>query len=150
MTTLTVAERNLWRGFLAWSNSLTTDIGRELTAATGLTIPDFEILGRLYETPDGALDQRELSESLTWSASRLSHQLTRMESRGYITRSETGVGRGMRVAFTEVGRNRAAEALDKSAGAVRRQFIEPLTAEDEAALARIMRAHAQRAGSESA
>ena len=119
-------EVALWRGFLGWSESITSNVGRDLTAATGLTGPEFEILVRLSEAPENALEQRVLAESLGWSASRMSHQLARMTTRGLLSRAEVGVGRLMRIALTREGTATVKQSLGVHAEAVRRHFLERL------------------------
>jgi DNA-binding MarR family transcriptional regulator len=82
-------EQHLWRGFLRWSESIRAQVASELTSGSGLSVGEFEILVRLGEA-NGALDQRELGESMNWTASRLSHQLSRMEGRGLGSSSACG------------------------------------------------------------
>src|SRR3977135_3899471 len=108
--TLSAPEQSLWRGFLAWSETVLALVGSDLVNATGLSRPDFEILVRLHEAPGNTLTQRDLGESLGWSASRLSHQLERMETRDLLTRVDTGTGRLRDVGLTENGAHTSTEA----------------------------------------
>lgn len=132
-------DRALWRGFLAWSDATRGTIARELVASSDLTFPEFEVLVRLFDV-GGRLDQRELSESLGWSPSRISHQLTRMVSRNLIERTEVGSGRLMHVALTAVGTAAISAALDVHAESVRRNFIDRLSTTDREHLGRIFAA----------
>jgi DNA-binding MarR family transcriptional regulator len=129
-------ERALWRAFLAWTEATRGTISRELVASSDLTFPEFEVLIRLSDA-GGRLDQRELSEALTWSPSRISHQLSRMESRGLIERTEVGSGRLMHVALTEAGTAAISAALDVHAESVRRHFLNRLSDTDRQDLGRI-------------
>jgi DNA-binding MarR family transcriptional regulator len=137
MPNLNHREQHLWRGFLRWSELIRAQVASELTSASGLSVGEFEILVRLGEA-GGALDQRELGESMTWTASRLSHQLNRMEGRGLVRRQPTGVGRSMKVALRADGGRALSSALAIHASAVRRHFLEPLTQPDADALGRIV------------
>src|SRR3981081_1829012 len=110
-TTLSDPEQSLWRGFLAWSETVLALVGSDLVNATGLSRPDFEVLVRLQEAPGGTLTQRDLGESLGWSASRLSHQLERMEGRDLLTRVDKGTGRLRDVGITEYGAEEIGEAI---------------------------------------
>jgi DNA-binding MarR family transcriptional regulator len=135
---LTDDENQIWREFLHWSESVRADVAASLTAATGLSVGDFEIMVRLAEA-GGSLDQRDLHMSLGWSASRLSHQLRRMESRDLIARAEVGSGRLMRVELTTEGAGRIVEALDVHAVAVRARLLDSLNQADRRLIARMAR-----------
>ena len=120
---LSAPEQSLWRGFLAWSETVLALVDSDLVNATGLSRPDFEILVRLHEAPRNTLTQRDLGELLGWSASRLSHQLERMETRDLITRVDTGTGRLRDVGLTEHGAQEVGEAVRVHAAAVRTHFL---------------------------
>ena len=124
---LDAEELALWRGLLVWYESFTTDVERELTAATGLSAADFQILARLSEAPDGTIEQHALRTALCWSASRLSHQLTRMERRGYISREEVGPGTRMQIGITPSGEQAMRGSLQVHAQAVRHYLLDTLT-----------------------
>jgi DNA-binding MarR family transcriptional regulator len=133
--TLSAQEQSLWRGFLAWSETVLALVGSDLVNATGLSRPDFEILVRLHEAPGNTLTQRDLGESLGWSASRLSHQLERMETRDLLTRVDTGTGRLRDVGLTEYGAEQIGEAIRVHATAVRTHFLGSLDERETQALA---------------
>ena len=87
----------------------------------------FQILVRVSESITRALEQRELSASLEWSVSRLSHQLSRMERRGQITGDTEGPGHVVEIALTPRGQELVLSALHVHARAVRRSFLTALT-----------------------
>jgi DNA-binding MarR family transcriptional regulator len=124
---LTAEEVELWRAFLRWSEETTAAVGAEIAATSDLSVTDFEVAIRLHDA-GGELSQLTLGESLGWSASRLSHQLRRMESRGLVTRSPLGRGRAMKVVLTEPGRRELSSARAVQARSVRRYFIAPVDA----------------------
>lgn len=130
---LPLADRALWRGFLTWSSDVVAAVGRDLAAHSSLSVQDIEILGRLWER-EGRLDQQELQAWLRWSASRLSHQLTRMGERGLLARETAGNGRRMIVRLTPAGREQTTAALPHLADAVRRHFLAELSAEQKEVL----------------
>jgi DNA-binding MarR family transcriptional regulator len=123
---LTPDEQAVWRGFLSWSEIALGLIGRELSTATGLSVPDFEVLVRLYEAPEHTLTQRALGRSLGWSASRLSHQLARMQARNLVRRRSAGTGRLLYIDLVEGGRTEIVKAVRVHAAAVRAHFLAPL------------------------
>jgi len=95
-------------------------IAEDISAATGLSDPDYGILTRLEDLGGGTLRQNELAASMGWHRSRLSHQLTRMEQRGLVTRA--AAGDGVAVSVTAAGRDAAAKARPVHAAAVRRHL----------------------------
>ncbi len=72
---------------------------------SGLSIADFSVLVQLSEHADGRMRVLELARGLRWEKSRLSHQLTRMQQRGLIERSNCNEDRrGAFVVLTDQGR----------------------------------------------
>ncbi|MEV5745284.1 MarR family winged helix-turn-helix transcriptional regulator [Microbispora rosea] len=101
--------------------------------AAGLSEPDLSILVNL-DKAGGALRQSELAASLGWDRTRLSHQLTRMSTRGLLTRERTG---GVIVALTDTGRAAIAAAQPGLDAAVRRHFTGKLSAQEIETLASV-------------
>ncbi|MFE9248373.1 MarR family winged helix-turn-helix transcriptional regulator [Streptomyces sp. NPDC007088] len=133
---LTAAEQELWRAFLGWSEQVTAGVAKALATA-GLSVPEFEILARLHAAPGRRLGQLDLGLALGWSASRLSHQLSRMAARDLLDRAEAGTGRAMDVALTGHGAQVIGSALQVHARAVRERFLDPLDAESRHTLGRV-------------
>lgn len=130
-------EQALWRGFLSWSESVVAEVGTALTAASGLSVSDFQVLIRLDDAA-GEQDQKALGTVLEWSASRLSHQLSRMEGRGLVRRTEVGHGRLMRVTLTASGSQVLSDAKDALGQAVREHFLDPLKPAERRSLSAIV------------
>jgi DNA-binding MarR family transcriptional regulator len=130
---LAADELLLWRNFLLWSEGVTAAVAQALTAETGLSKPDYEVLKRLLEA-DGALPRQLLQQSLRWSPSRLSHQLRRMEARGLVGRSDAGRGRNVNVGIGPSGSQAMAAADRVHDEAVRRHLLGSLPAEVRAFL----------------
>jgi DNA-binding MarR family transcriptional regulator len=114
-------------------------VGRDLFNATGLSRPDFEILVRLHEAPKSTLTQRDLGASLGWSASRVSHQLERMEVRDLLTRVDTGTGRLRDVRLTQHGDREIRDTVRAHAIAVRTHFFGTLDSQEQQELAAVFR-----------
>jgi DNA-binding MarR family transcriptional regulator len=77
----------------------------------------------------------ELSESLDWEKSRVSHQLTRMENRGLVEPIQSGAGgRRTGIRLTADGRRAAQSAILGHAGNIRRYFFDSVTPEQTAAI----------------
>jgi DNA-binding MarR family transcriptional regulator len=135
---LTAQEMQLWRSFLVWNETVLSAVARELLSQTGLTTAEFQILVRVSESPTHTLEQRHLASSLQLSATRLSHQLSRMQAREQITRQSPGAGHVVVVTITEMGLKLVSSALSIHAKAVRRSFLEPLLEHQREALNEIV------------
>ncbi|MBU1800906.1 MAG: MarR family transcriptional regulator [Actinobacteria bacterium] len=116
-------EVTLWRAFKHATEGVRRRVGEEITRATGLSDPDYGIVTRLDDAA-GSLRQQALATSMGWHRSRLSHQLTRMESRGLVRRAEAETGGGVEIHLTEAGRTAAAHARPVHAAAVRRHLLD--------------------------
>lgn len=105
-------------------------LARELHEETGLSMADYTVLSNLVEAQDRKWRITELADWMTWSQSRLSHQLLRMEERGLVSRAPTTDDlRGTTVALTGEGLRAIAEAAPSHFGSVRRHMIDLLDAQ---------------------
>ncbi|AAT88826.1 hypothetical protein ATY41_12155 [Leifsonia xyli subsp. xyli] len=131
---LSPEDVSAWRGFLRWSETVVAAVAADLASRSSMSVSDFEVAARLAEA-DG-LPQGELASSLEWSASRLSHQLKRMEQRQLIMREATGHGRALTVTLTPVGRSEFVAAAHVHAESVRAHFLDRLEDADRAVIRR--------------
>src|SRR6478735_5955696 len=83
---LTIEQQQHWRAYIAATTPLHEKLSRELQAAHGLTIGDYEILVRLSESPGRGLRMSLLASHTLASRSRLSHQVDRLEKAGLVER----------------------------------------------------------------
>jgi DNA-binding MarR family transcriptional regulator len=128
-------EWNVWRAFHAMRRQLDLALDRHLQQDAGISGPDYEILLTLFEAPRKHLRSRELSERLGWEKSRLSHQVTRMEARGLVERSDCDTdARGTWIGITALGRRTTLSAMRDHALTVRRLFFDVLSDEEQAVL----------------
>jgi DNA-binding MarR family transcriptional regulator len=117
---LDAEEMSLWHVWKLAADTVRARIAADITAAVGLSDADFGVLTRVAELGGGRLRQNALAESMGWHRSRLSHQLTRMEQRGLVTRH--GADGGVEVRLTDTGRGLAEAARPVHAAAVRRHL----------------------------
>ena len=135
---LTEAQQRVWRRWLAMNAELPAVLHRELQADSCLSLPDFEVLVHLTDTPEGRMRVSDLASALQWERSRLSHHIKRMEARGLIARRECAEdGRGAFVVITPVGREAIERAAPGHVRAGRELVYEPLTDQEMEALATI-------------
>ncbi|GAA2514016.1 MarR family winged helix-turn-helix transcriptional regulator [Winogradskya humida] len=121
-------------GWTAWKRAgdvVMRAVEREITAATGLSAADFAVLIRLVELGDGSLRQQELAKLLGWERSRLSRQISRMQTRGLVDAASDGPAR--MITATDTGRDHIAAARPAHAAAVRRTLLQLVPPEDAAA-----------------
>jgi DNA-binding MarR family transcriptional regulator len=125
----------LWHAWMQAQRLLDRELDRGLQRDFGISKADFSVLMTLHRTPDGQLRVGELVSSLGWEKSRVSHQLTRMESRQLVERtgSEAG-GRRSSIGLTTKGRSVARSAVVGHADNVRRYFFDVLTPEQADAI----------------
>ncbi len=133
---LDTQEMAAWTSFLEASHRVGRRVEQQLKEQEGLSHPQYEILVRLSEAPDGAVRMSELAEELVTSKSGLTYQVGRLEKRGLVRRcSAPGDERGVHAVLTGEGRS----TLDRSApghlALVRSSLIDLLGREQLTALA---------------
>jgi DNA-binding MarR family transcriptional regulator len=131
---LSAAEAELWHAWQLAGEAVMARVVRDVADATGLSGPDFGVLSRLMDLGDGELRQHDLADSMRWDKSRLSHQLTRMESRRLLGRTPAD-GRGVIVAITRAGRRALALARPIHAASIRRNLLSKIGIRRRAVLA---------------
>src|SRR5882757_5833905 len=77
-------EQRVWRDYLTMTGRLQIAMNRQLQRDCGLSLADYDVLVALDERPGCRIS--ELGERLGWEQSRLSHQLSRMRTRGLVQR----------------------------------------------------------------
>jgi DNA-binding MarR family transcriptional regulator len=135
---LSQAEQHAWRSWLSAHLLLTDALDKELKAEHGITLVDYEIFVRLSEAPDRALRMSELAQQTTASRSRLSHQIARMESKGWVQRREcVSDGRGTLATLTDAGWELLVRAAPSHVASVRHHLVDVLTAKEMASAGEI-------------
>lgn len=110
-------EAARWAAWKTATEGVWGAVVARISAATGLSGPDFSVLTRVLESQEGDLRQQRLSDDLGWERSRLSRQVARMEARGLLERTGTIAAR--RIIATEAGRSLVRQARIVHAEAVR-------------------------------
>lgn len=132
---VTSEEWDAWRTFMTMRNSLDRTLERNLHASGDISAADYEVLIALFEAPDKTLRARELSTRIAWEKSRLSHQVTRMEKRGLLQRTECDTdGRGTWVSITPDGSRAVLTAMRGHNAAIREFFFDIVSPQELAAL----------------
>lgn len=134
---LTDDEQRAWTGYRHMTRLLEAHLSRDLARESGLSTSDYDVLSALTDRPGHRWCAKDLSGHLLWSPSRLSHHLDRMQRRGLIRRENRPDGPGTDIVLTPGGLTAIQAAAFDHVEAVRRAFIDRLTAEELATLARI-------------
>lgn len=120
-------EARAWRGWLAASELLRAQMGRDLLVDSGLSEADYVVLVYLSETEEHRVRMSDLAAALRWSKSRLSHQVARMEARGLVAREGCGSdGRGAFAVLTDAGLTQLQAAAPAHVASVRSHFMDLL------------------------
>jgi DNA-binding MarR family transcriptional regulator len=131
---LTRDEQDAWRAYMATSKLLFRQLDRDL-APFGLNGNDYEILVVLSEAPEHRMRMTELADATAQSRSRLSHQITRMETAGLVGRDTCpGDRRGLYAVLTGTGMATIERVAPHHVESVRRHFIGRLTPGQQATL----------------
>lgn len=131
---LTPEEQRAWRAHLAAHRLLTHQLDRELQEL-GLSFNDYEILVNLSESPDHRMRMSDLADATIQSRSRLSHQISRMEKAGLVTRKDCEADRrGTFAVLTDSGWETMQRVAPDHVAGVRHHLIDRLTANQIAAL----------------
>lgn len=124
-------EARAWRAFQLLQARLTARLARDLSAHSELSYQDYIVLVALTDQPDGQMRLFELAAQVGWEKSRASHQVTRMSQRGLVAKWKCGSdGRGSVVSVTGYGLQRITAAAPSHLEAVRRFFVDRLSAEE--------------------
>ena len=134
---LSADETHIWRSLLRLSDLLRFRVAADVRKVSDLSPADHSVLLHLAEADSGRMLQQDLASSMYWSKSRLSHQLSRMEERGLLTRMPDSNSRQIVVAITKDGRAVIRAVAPAHAAAVRRHLMNHATAEELTILVRL-------------
>ncbi|MBQ0984051.1 MarR family transcriptional regulator [Streptomyces sp. F63] len=127
-------EQRAWRTHLDVSKLLMHQLEKDLQPF-GLTINDYEILVNLSESEESRMRMSDLAGATLQSKSRLSHQITRMETAGLVRRENCESDRrGLYAVLTDHGAQVMREVAPHHVASVRRHFIDLMPPADLAAL----------------
>ena len=136
---LDAREARLWQSYRETHRELKRALEARLITNSGLSGADYALMHPLSEAADGVLRTRDLGRSVGWERSRLSHQVSRMEKRGLVTREDCASdARGSMVRLTDVGRKAIEAAAPDHVAAVRAYFFDHLTADEQVQLAALL------------
>ncbi|GAA0585518.1 MarR family winged helix-turn-helix transcriptional regulator [Actinomadura livida] len=127
-----IAAQEAWRAYRRLQLLVDAEVARDLERASGLSLPDHEVLAAVVEMAGGehCIRVGRLTARMGWAHARLSRQLGRMERRGLIAREPCELdGRGDDVLLTDAGRDAYERAAPAHAASVERHLTGLLTPE---------------------
>jgi DNA-binding MarR family transcriptional regulator len=134
---LSPSEKEAWTGLVSLILLLPGRLEAPLQHEAGLTLFEYLTLSHVSEAPERRLRMSELAYLANGSLSRLSNVVKRFEQRGWVERSpDPGDGRYTLVALTDAGFEKVVAAAPAHVRSVLK-VLDPLTAADQQALARI-------------
>jgi DNA-binding MarR family transcriptional regulator len=134
---LNAAEKEAWTGLVSLILLLPGRLEAPLHREAGLTLFEYLALSHVSEAPGRRLRMSELAYLANGSLSRLSNVVKRFEQRGWVRRSpDPEDGRYTLVALTDAGFEKVVAAAPVHVRTVL-DVLDPLTAADQQALARI-------------
>ncbi|MCW5953030.1 MAG: MarR family transcriptional regulator [Propionibacteriaceae bacterium] len=135
---LTAEQQQVWRAYLNATNRVRQHLDGELRQFD-LDLGEYEILVRLSEAPYRSIRMSELADQVGQSRSRLTHTVTRLEAKELLTRGSCpGDRRGVLATLTDQGYSFLEKVAPYHVASVREILVDPVCAEDFAALGRAM------------
>src|SRR3954451_19709061 len=130
-----------WRAFVVGMTLLVDRLDADLQHDFGLSLTEYEILVRLSERPNRQMRMAQLADALAHSRSRVTHTVTRMERAGLVERSSSpDDGRGVGATMTDRGGHVIQRIAPVHVRGVRDNLVDLVSAEDFAAVGRVMNA----------
>jgi DNA-binding MarR family transcriptional regulator len=133
---LDAREARAWRTLQMMQMRLEGELARQLASESGLSYQDYTVLVALTGSADGRMRAFELGALLGWEKSRLSHHVQRMAERGLVKKEKCASDRrGSFVSVTAAGRKEIEAAAPGHVEAVRKLFVDHLSADQLDAIA---------------
>jgi len=128
-------ERRCWQQFLESSTLLVEMLDRSLRDAHDLSLFDFLVLDMLAKSPQASARMSDLAQALVLRPSRVTEQIRRLESRGFVRRTpSTNDGRGVITSITREGRGRVKPAARTYTREIRKHYFGQMTRQQMIAL----------------
>src|SRR5690606_20900864 len=100
-------QQHAWRAFMVGTTLLLDRLDAELRAEFTFGLNEYEVLVRLSESDNHRMRMSSLADALSFSRSRVTHTVKRMESMELVTRTRSGGdGRGITCELTPKGREK--------------------------------------------
>ena len=136
---LTESQMRAWRAFLGASTLVSARLNHELDEVAAISMYEYEILVRLFESEAGRVRMSQLADQVSYSRSRLTHTVGRLERAGYVLRSSCpNDRRGVYAHLTQAGYEFLAQTAPIHLDGVRRHLIDRFTPSELATLTELL------------
>lgn len=131
-------QQHSWRAYIVGTTMLLDRLDRDLRQTHGISLPEYEVLVRLSEQPGRSMRMAVLADGMSFSRSRITHTVARLEKMGLVTRSRTDHdGRGVATTLTDEGMATLESAACTHVTGVRENLVDLAACDDFAALGRV-------------
>jgi len=132
---LTEPEFRAWGGCLTFTHNAMVALDEALRAEHGISLTEFDVLITLYNAPDDRLRMTELSKRIVLTASGLTQLVTRLDSKGLVSRTvDPDDRRSFFTTLTRAGHRRLRESRPTHNEIIRARLTRRLTPEQLATL----------------
>jgi DNA-binding MarR family transcriptional regulator len=138
MEWLSDEQQAAWRPFVAMLLRVPAVLDAQLQRDAGINQFDYLVLSGLSEAPERRLRMSDLAARANSSLSRLSHVVSRLEAKGWVSREACpGDGRVINATLTEAGMEKVRATAPGHVTAVRELLVSALSDEELARLGAI-------------
>lgn len=131
-------DSKAWRSFHKIGTRLLPHLSRQITSHSGISGAEYVVLVALSELTEPSINLNRLARGLGWEISRMSHQISRMESTGLIKKVKNPEdARSLYVSITTKGRRIADSAIPLQSKEINHCFSEVLTQDQKRTLIEI-------------
>ncbi|WP_053544630.1 MarR family winged helix-turn-helix transcriptional regulator [Corynebacterium deserti] len=124
---LNTEEQQLWRMILSAVRKMERTLDDTLLEDHQLTTSEYAVLVTLSESGEREMRLRDICQELDWDRSRTSHQITRMDKKGLVSKIKcAGDARGVIVEITPEGERRLKDAVPAHVETVRQLVFDPM------------------------
>ncbi len=135
---LTDEQMAAWLPFMRTLVQLPHELDKQLRETAGINHAHYGILAMLSAQPDATLSMSELARESATTPSRLSHAVSSLEQRGWVTRSQCGDDKRKQfAALTPAGQALLDQVAPDHVATVRRLVFDQLSDAEVASLRRI-------------
>lgn len=128
-----------WRTFLRAHARVVRELERELQAARGMALTDYDVLVQLAAADERRLRMSELADALLLSRSGVTRLVDRLVAEGLVERVTCESDRrGLWASLTDTGYQRLRDATPVHLDGVRQHFLDRLSADELAQLERML------------
>ena len=139
--TQTDLNQKSWHAFHKIRINLLPHLVKHLNNECGLSEAEYQVFIGLQSSENGQLKPSQLAEEIGWDLGRLSHQVTRMEAKGLLSKQQCPVdARSCWVGATKKGQALFEKAQPLQMKEVNRLFSSALTNEQKRSLIEISEA----------